>query len=118
MSQASARPQLGPVQYGVIALTIATALIHIVLALGTSDVTTKVMFSLNGIGYLALVAALYLPRFAAYRRYTRWALMAFTAVTILGWVAIGERITIGYVDKAIEVALIVLLWLEHRQQDA
>ena len=44
--------------------------------------------------------------------------MAYTAVTILGWVAIGERTAIGYVDKAIEVALIVLLWLEHRQQAA
>jgi hypothetical protein len=114
MSQTSARTHLGPIQYGIIALAIATALIHIYLAIPM----TLVMFYLNGLGYLALVAALYLPQFAAYRRYTRWALMAYTAVTILGWVAIGERTAIGYVDKAIEVALIVLLWLEHRQQAA
>jgi hypothetical protein len=118
MSQASARGPLGPIQYGIIALAIATALIHILLALGTSDITTKIMFTLNGLGYIALVAALYLPRFAAHRRIIRWALMAFAAVTLLGWVVIGERNAVAYVDKAIEVALIVLLWLEHRQQAA
>jgi hypothetical protein len=114
MGQASARPRLGPVQYGIIALTIATALIHIYLAIPM----TLVMFYLNGLGYLALVAALYLPQFSAYRRQIRWALMAFTAVTILGWVVIGERTPIAFVDKAIEIALLVLLWLEHRQQGA
>jgi len=42
----------------------------------------------------------------------RWVLIAFTLVTIIGWVAVGERSTIAYTDKFIEVALLVLLWLD------
>jgi hypothetical protein len=118
MNQPNARTQVGPRQLTIVALTIATALIHIVLAIGTSDLTTKVMFTLNGLGYLALVTALYLPPLASYRRRVRWALLAYTAVTILGWVAVGERSPTGYLDKAIEVALLVLLFLEARQPEA
>ena len=114
MDQSMTRVQFGPVQIGIIALTVATAIIHILLAIPTN----LIMFYLNGLGYLALVAALYLPAGRPYRRYIRFALMAFTAVTILGWAAIGDRNTIGFVDKAIEVLLLILLWIEHRQQNA
>jgi hypothetical protein len=103
--------RIGGLQIGIILLTVATAVIHLVL--GVPNMLP--MFVLNGIGYLVLVIALYLPRLAAYRTYTRWALIAFTAVTIIGWVVIGERNTIAYVDKLIEVALIVLLFIEMRQ---
>jgi hypothetical protein len=105
----------GALQMGIILLAVATALIHITLGL-QADLTTKIMFSLNGLGYLALTAALYLPRFQGMRRGVRWLLMAFTLVTILAWVAIGRRALIAYIDKAIEVALIALLWAEARQR--
>jgi hypothetical protein len=36
-------------------------------------------------------------------------------VTIIAWVAIGERNAIGITDKLIEVALIVLLFIEARR---
>ena len=101
---------LGPVQIGIIVLTLATALIHITLAIPVN----LIMFYLNGIGYIALVAALYLPQLAAYRRYVRYALIAFAAVTVLGWAAVGERSTIAYIDKAVEIALIALLIVEMR----
>jgi hypothetical protein len=114
MSQTSARPQLGPMQMAIIALAVATAVIHVILAIPMN----LIMFYLNAVGYIALVAALYLPQFAAFQRYIRWALMAYTAVTILGWVAIGERTPIGFIDKAIEIALLVLLFLEQRRQGA
>ena len=100
----------------IVGLTLATAIIHVVLAIGTDDVTTKVMFSLNGLGYVGLVAALYLPQLRARRRLIRWALIAFTGVTVLGWVAIGDRIPIGFVDKAIEVVLLALLILDARDE--
>lgn len=115
MRQTNAPTPVGPRQLVIIALTIATALIHIVLAIGTSDLVTTVMFSLNGLGYLALVTLLYLPPLAGYRRRVRWALMAYTAVTILGWVVVGERSLIGYLDKVIELGLLALLFLESRQ---
>jgi hypothetical protein len=106
------RSSIGTLQIGIILLVIATAAIH--LSLGIPNFL--VMFILNGIGYLVLVAALYLPQLQRYRRLIRWALIAFAAVTIIGWIAIGARSTIGYLDKVIEVALIALLLIEMRQE--
>jgi hypothetical protein len=74
-----------------------------------------IMFYLNGIGYLVLVAALYMPQLKQQRGLVRWALIAYTAVTIIAWVIVGARNTIAYVDKLIEVTLIVLLFIEGRQ---
>ena len=106
--------KLGPLQIGILLLAIATALIHILLAIPEG----LWMFYLNGAGYLALVAALYLPQFKAQRGRLRWALIAFTAVTVVAWIAIGARNPIAYLDKLIEVALIVLLFIEARQTPA
>ena len=95
---------------GIVLLTLATALIHLQLAFPDPA------FILNGLGYLALLAALYLPvpRLARYRNLVRWVLIGFTALTILLWILLGARTPIGYVDKAIEVALILLLLLDAR----
>jgi hypothetical protein len=76
------------------------------------------MFILNGIGYLALLVALYLPQLRAYQNYTRWALIGFTAVTIVAWAVItGFDLTnpIALITKLIEIALIVCLFLEGRK---
>jgi hypothetical protein len=102
------------VRLAIVALAVATAAIHIALAIPKG--AELWMFYLNGLGYLGLTAALYLPIAAVrpYRRWLRWALMAYTMVTILGWVAIGERTPIGFLDKIIEVALVALLWLDQR----
>jgi hypothetical protein len=110
--------KLTPMQIAIILLTVATALIHLVLAyfiatqLGFQN---SLMFIANGVGYLVLVAALYMPQFKKWQSIIRWILIAFAAVTILGWVAIGQRNMIGYVDKVIEVVLIVLLFIEGRR---
>ncbi|MCS6844770.1 MAG: hypothetical protein NZ528_10710 [Caldilineales bacterium] len=107
------KPTFGPLQIGIALLTVATAVIHLVLAVPNQ----LVLFYLNALGYLALLAALYLPiaALAPYRHLVRWALIAYTAVTVIAWAAIGDRSAIAYADKAIEVALIVLLLLEGRQ---
>jgi hypothetical protein len=39
--------------------------------------------SLNCIGYLVLVYALYRPRFHRFHSFTRWLLIGYTALTIL-----------------------------------
>ena len=102
------------VRLGIVALTLATAAIHIVLAIPLA----MIGFYLNGVGYVALVTALYLPPLAPYRRPFRWLLMAYTALTIILWALIGRPYaTIGYVDKAIELALLVLLWIDHRRSE-
>lgn len=105
------RNDLGALQIAIILLAAATAVIH--LALGIP--VPLWMFILNGIGYLVLVAALYLPQFSSYKPIIRWILIGYTAVTIIGWVVFGARNTIAYIDKVIELALIVLLVVEMRR---
>lgn len=99
----------GVLQVGIVALTLGTALTHISLLF------PDVVFILNGLGYLALLGALYLPlpQLAPYRSFARWALIGYTALTIGLWLAIGSRTTLGYLNKANEALLITLLLLEH-----
>jgi hypothetical protein len=96
---------------GVIVLTVGTALIHLYLGLQGFP-----LFILNGLGYLGLLAALILPIpvISDYRSLTRWVLVGYTALTIFLWILVGARNSIGYADKIIELALIVLLVLEAR----
>ncbi len=76
-------------------------------------------FILNGLGYLTLLAALYLPvpQVARYRKTARWALIGYTALTISLWILLGARTPIGYIDKIIEISLILLLLVEARRSD-
>ncbi len=114
----NSRPVLGPLQYAVIVLTLLTALLHLALGVGFFQDTLGKLFVLNGLGYLALLAALYfLPQFAGMRSLVRWALMAFAAVTIVAYFVVNPdalRSPPGLIDKAIEIALIVLLYLDGR----
>ncbi len=101
-------PSDAALRVGIVLLTLATAVIHLQLAFPDPG------FILNGLGYLALLAALYLPvpRLARRRNVVRWVLIGYPALSILLWVMLGARTPIGYADKAIEVALISLLLLE------
>jgi hypothetical protein len=76
-----------------------------------------VLFLLNGIGYLVLVTALYLPALARYRSIVRWLLILFAAATIVMYFLVnGFHLNpLSVIDKAAEVALIVLLLIEGRQ---
>jgi hypothetical protein len=76
-----------------------------------------ILFLLNGIGYLVLVTALYLPALQPYRRTIRWLLIIFAALTIIMYfLVVGfSSNPIGIIDKVVEVALIVLLVIEDRQ---
>jgi hypothetical protein len=101
---------------GIFLLTLATAGIHLYLALTAvayMGLNFGVMlFILNGLGYLGLLAALQLPipQLARFRSAARWALVAFAALTIVLFFLMAPSYTIlGYVDKVIEVALIALL---------
>ena len=97
---------------GIVALTLGTAFIHLQL-----DFPDPV-FILNGLGYLGLLAALYLPipSLAHHRNTVRWALVGYAALTILLWILFGARTPIGYSDKVIEFALIILLLLDARKR--
>lgn len=119
------RAQLGIVQYVIILLALITALIHINLAFRFPD-GPNAIFILNGVGYVGLVALLYAPLSALdrHRPLVRWVLMGYTALTIILWLMVGAGSPftntppspIAYIDKAVEVALLVLLWLDRLEQ--
>jgi hypothetical protein len=89
----------------IIALTLLTAAIHASLG-GT-------LFLLNATGYVAFVIALVLPGPGRrFRPLARYGLIGFTTATVIGWVAFGARFDLAYIDKAIEMALIGLLFIE------
>lgn len=116
-----ANPRIGALQIAIIVLTVATALVHLqraFLALQENDLFTTAMFTANCLGYLALAAGLYapIPSLAPYRKWIRWVFIGFTLVTIAGWLAIGAREPIGYIDKVIEVVLVILLFMDGRQK--
>lgn len=106
--------RFGLLQGIILLLGLATAAIHGIL-LNIMMGGVDPLFTLNGIGYLVLIAAYFLPQFSKYRGLVRWALIVFTAVTIIAWLFLGAREILGYVTKLIEVGLIVALFLDSRQ---
>jgi hypothetical protein len=101
------------IRISVVVLTMMAAIVHLSLLFPDP------VFILNGIGYLTLLAGLYLPvpRLVPHRRVVRWALVGYATLTIVAWVAIGERTLLGYSTTVGEVALVVLLLLEARRSD-
>jgi len=108
--------KIGPIQIGIIVLALATGLIHLIpLGFGFGDTT----FILNGLGYLGLLGALTLPLsfLAGYRSQLRWALIGYTALTIVLYFVVNPDpfgSVLGLATKAIEAILIVLLYLDGR----
>jgi len=90
------------VRTGIVGLALATAAIHASLG--------GMIFTLNAIGYTTLAMAMVLPGpFGRYRWLIRLALAGFTAATIGGWVLFGARFPLAYLDKALEIGLLVLV---------
>lgn len=94
-------------QVAIVALTGATAAIHI--ALGGQ------LFVLNGVGYLSLLCVhLAVPDRESYRTYTRNALLGYTSVTVIGYIAVqgiaGFSDPLGIFNKLIELGLLNVLW--------
>jgi hypothetical protein len=131
---------VGLLQIAIIILVLATALIHLDKAAigffghaggaaagshpagGGSPPSLKslifqnltLLFFLNFIGYIVLGVALYLPFLKRFQRIIRWLLIVFAAITIIGYFALLHFTPnpVGYIDKAIEVVLVVLLLIE------
>ena len=120
MNVTSTREQFGIVQIGIVLMTLITAIIHI----GINLTIGGFLFILNGLGYLALLTAIFLPqsfvrRFlpanlaANFRPVMRYVFIGYTLLTIILWVVMpGTRSPLAYADKAAEVLLVVLLWLD------
>ena len=91
----------------IIELTLSTANIH--LGLGGQ------LFTLNGLGYLALAAAYAIGALVPITIVQRIAwlprigLAGFTLVTIVAYLVIGPYFALGWVTKGIELAIVALL---------
>jgi hypothetical protein len=104
----------------IIVLTLATALIHgIVLNLRMGRLDPP--FTLNALGFLALLAALFfvkVPFLAGREALLHYTYIGFTAVTIVAYFAIQGAAAfsdlLGLFTKAVEVALIAALWMHLR----
>lgn len=100
--------EVGAVDIGIILLTLITAIIHIALG--------QPLFILNGLGYLALLAALYLPIpiLKRWNRLIRWVFGGYILLTIVLYFVFHadgswQEDGLGMVTKLIEVILLLLL---------
>lgn len=100
--------------YGIILFAVATAVLHIGLF-------PDIMFTLNGVGYLALLAAYFLPvPFLQERRnLVWWAFVGYTTLTIILWVIMGDKNFVagtssatGYYAKVAELLLLGFLFAD------
>jgi hypothetical protein len=103
--------------YGIILFGLATALLHLSLfsQMGFDPIV------LNGLGYLALLGAYFLPIpfFQERHNLVWWALFGYTILTIILWVILGDKNFVpgtssatGYYAKAAEVILLGFLWAD------
>ena len=106
----------------IILLTLATAAIH--FSFFIADPSREIIYGLNALGYVTLVALLYLPipLLDQFRRPVRRLLMGYAAVTIVAYLIFGLMtsewtVPLGPLTKLIEVILIGLLWWEDRQSN-
>lgn len=97
----------GVLVFVIIELTVATALVHLTLG--------GLLFTLNGLGYLALAAAYVasatLPHPIA-RRFSwlpRAGLAGYALITIGAYLVIGPYFTLGWIAKGIELAIVGLV---------
>jgi hypothetical protein len=91
---------------GIVELTLTTAYIHATLG--------GLLFTLNAIGYAVLAvavgAAAFAPaRFKRFGWLPRLGLAGYTAATIGGYLVMGPYFDLGWIAKAIEVAILTLL---------
>lgn len=106
-------------------LTAATGILHIVIGFnwwgGQPGDPTNWLLVLNGVGYLVLLAV-YWTASGGRRGTIRWLLLAYALITLIGYFLIngmgGFQYTPGLIVKAIELLLIILLFLDRGSDTA
>ena len=103
-------------QYGIVLGGVATALLHLSLfpRMGPDPI------ALNGLGYLALLGAYFLPipLFQKNHKLVWWGFLGYTALTFVLWIIMGDKTfaldfsnaAIGYYAKVAELVLLISLW--------
>jgi hypothetical protein len=119
------------IQIGIIIGVLATAVLHLIAAndqilFPNAADRPDVLFTLNGIGYLGLLGAYFLPIAFLQQIHKRawWALFIYVIITIVAWLVIWVGINVigngvpffshdsvyGVPAKIIEIILLFLLW--------
>jgi len=100
--------------YGMILSALATSFLHITLY-------PDIMFTLNGAGYLGLLAAYFMPMPMLQQNHKMvwWAMFGYTTLTIVLWLIMGDKTFVagtdsatGYYAKVAEVFLMAFLWAD------
>jgi hypothetical protein len=117
-------------QYLIALLVVATALLHLFAAFDKElfPEGADPLFILNGVGYLGLLGAYFLPIpiFQQNHKLVWWALFGYTILTIVAWAVIWVGFSVirdgmpffahdsvyGVPAKIIELILLYLLWQE------
>jgi len=121
--------KLRTLDYSIIILVLATAVLHFAAAFDRvlfPDGTPDPLFTLNGLGYLGLLGAFYLPiPFFQQRHKLVWqVLFGYVILTIVAWLVIWVGMNViaqgvpffshdslyGVPAKVIELVLLYLLW--------
>ncbi len=112
----------------IIILTLTTAVVH--LALGIGGITSgeadmfSIPFLLNGLGYIGLLAAMFVPGFPVFsgnRKLTHFLLIGYTALTFVLYFVFNGFADMGpaaIISKLAELLLIIALFLHMRVEQA
>jgi hypothetical protein len=103
--------------YGILIAGLATALLHLKLfsEMGPDPIV------LNGLGFLGLLGAYFLPIpfFQERHKLVWWVLVGYTILTIVLWLVMGDKnfvmgtkSAIGYYAKVAELFLLGFLWAD------
>lgn len=131
-SQRSKKVKLTPRHIGIILAALATAILHLLAAFDTvlfpPGHWPDPLFILNGLGYLGLLGAFFLPiaLFQDRHKLVRWGFIGYAILTIVMWVWIwviqyviiagepffGRDSWYGVPAKIAEVILVALLWTD------
>lgn len=113
------------VRMAIAILALVTAVIHIFIGFPLPD---NLLFLLNGIGYLVLLAVFWLrpaPIMNLLRGREAWLhyiFIGYTALTLVLYFVINQAESfnnpVGLIDKAVELLLVVALWQDLRLQTA
>lgn len=113
--------KLTGLQWIIVLLTLATALIHIFLGVSSWGTNTMMgaIFILDGVGYIVIVSLLYFSgRVGRGRTTMRWILIAYAFLTVVLYFVFNGAGAfsniLGLITKGIEVLLIVLLLVDRR----
>jgi len=106
-------------QIGIVLSNLTTAFLHLSLlpSMGPDPI------ALNGLGYLGLLGAYFMPMpmFQQNHKMVWWGMFGYTALTFVLWLILGDQVFVpgtnsatGYYAKGAEIFLMAFLWADKK----